>query len=409
MPGDRVRILIAAYHRNLIGGTEKYLQALIPGLLQHGHQVAFLYEKPFDPARESVTPSEHPVPSYCLAEEGLDSMLRSIAEWRPDIVYSQGLEAGDLEDALLDTYPTALFAHGYYGTCATGSKCHAFPRFRPCSRRFGPACLILHYPRRCGGLLPVDALRIYRRQSQRNARLKDYETILVASNHMRSEYLRHGVSPDRIRIAPLPLISNDVEIFPSHSGLPHGRILLMGRLTRSKGGHYLIPAIARASRKLGRSLVLTVAGDGPERGRLEDDARKFQVTAEFVGWIDARRKEEVLGATDLLAVPSLWPEPFGLVGIEAGAWGVPAVGYAVGGIPDWLIPGETGELAPGDPPAVDGLADAIARALENPEHHARLRRGARQLALRFTLEAHLTKLELALTRERTSPLVNAGL
>ncbi|HEV3331393.1 MAG TPA: glycosyltransferase, partial [Bryobacteraceae bacterium] len=118
-------------------------------------------------------------------------------------------------------------------------------------------------------------------------------------------------------------------------------------------------------------------------------------------------KAELLAATDLLAVPSLWPEPFGLVGIEAGAWGVPAVGYAVGGIPDWLIPGETGELAPGDPPTVAGLADAIVRALESAAHHAELQRGARQLARRFTLEAHLTKLELALMHGRTTPLMPA--
>jgi glycosyltransferase involved in cell wall biosynthesis len=89
----------------------------------------------------------------------------------------------------------------------------------------------------------------------------------------------------------------------------------------------------------------------------------------------------------------LWPEPFGLVGIEAGCLGVPAVGYAVGGIPDWLIAGESGELAPGDPPTVDGLAEAMVRALASPEHYARLCQGAWKLAQRFTLESHLDQLE----------------
>ena len=59
-------------------------------------------------------------------------------------------------------------------------------------------------------------------------------------------------------------------------------------------------------------------------------------------------------------MPSVWPEPFGLVGIEAGCVGLPAAGFGVGGIPDWLRPGETGELASrkstnGEQP---GLADA---------------------------------------------------
>lgn len=403
-----MRVLIPTFHRNVIGGTEKYLQALIPGLIERGHQVALLHEIPFDPARESITPPGRLVPTSCLADEGLDSVVRWVSEWKPDVVYNQGLQASDLENILVDRYPTVLFAHGYYGTCGTGNKCHSFPRIQPCSRRFGPACLVLFYPRRCGGLNPVPAWEIYRREVQRNARLKDYAFILVASNHMRSEYLRHGVSPDRIRIATLPLAGGDGDIPPSQPGPPRGRILLMGRLNKSKGGHYLIPAMARASRKLGQSLLLTVAGDGQERRALEHDARKHQVAAEFVGWIDARRKAELLAETDLLAVSSLWPEPFGLVGIEAGAMGVPSVGYAVGGIPDWLIPGETGELAPGDPPTVDGLADAIVRALASPEHHALLRQGARRRALRFTLEAHLATLELALAPHRTSPLINAG-
>ena len=407
-PRRTVRILITTYHRNLIGGTERYLQALIPGLIQRGHQVALLYEKPFDPARESITPARHEEATYCLAEEGMHSVWRGVSEWKPDVVYNQGLRAGELEDRLLETYPTVLFAHGYYGTCATGHKCHAFPRYQVCARRFGLACLLLHYPRRCGGLDPVETWRFYRLQAERHGRLKSYQTILVASRHMGNEYLVHGVSPDRIRIVPLPLVNHERETPLPKVESPRGRLLLMGRLNREKGGGYLIPAIAQASRTLGQTLLLTVAGDGPDRKRLEAETREYQVAAQFVGWIDAQRKTELLAATDLLTVPSLWPEPFGLVGIEAGVMGVPAVGYAVGGIPDWLIAGKTGELAPGDPPSVAGLADAIVRALENPQHHAELRRGAREWAQRYTLEAHLDELEPVLAPAKHAPLMNAG-
>src|SRR6202034_271377 len=98
---------------------------------------------------------------------------------------------------------------------------------------------------------------------------------------------------------------------------------------------------------------------------------------------------DLMRQADLVAVPSLWPEPFGLVGIEAGCFGVPAVGFAVGGIPDWLIPGQTGELAPADPPTVEGLAEAIVRALEDPAHYQKLCSGAWEMAKRFSLERHL--------------------
>ena len=60
--------------------------------------------------------------------------------------------------------------------------------------------------------------------------------------------------------------------------------------------------------------------------------------------------------------------------------------YRVGGIPDWLSAGESGELAPDDPPTVAGLADAIHRSLADPSHYARLSRGAFEIASRFTLD-----------------------
>jgi glycosyltransferase involved in cell wall biosynthesis len=75
-------------------------------------------------------------------------------------------------------------------------------------------------------------------------------------------------------------------------------------------------------------------------------------------------------------VPSVWPEPFGLVGPEAAAYGVPAAAYAVGGIPDWLQDGVNGHLAPGNPPMAAGLADAIVNCLGDPAHYEQLRRGA---------------------------------
>ena len=84
---------------------------------------------------------------------------------------------------------------------------------------------------------------------------------------------------------------------------------------------------------------------------------------------------------------------------------MPAVGYAVGGIPDWLIPGRSGELAPGDPPTVQGLAEAIVRVLADPSHYSSLCRGAWEVASRFTLNAHLKELEPILSADVSEPAV----
>ena len=166
-----------------------------------------------------------------------------------------------------------------------------------------------------------------------------------------------------------------------------------------KGVSHLLRAIPIAAAKLGCPLALTIAGDGPERGKIEGLARQIGLNVDFAGWVDTEERSNLLRQTDLVAVPSLWPEPFGLVGIEAGSFGVPAVGFAVGGIPDWLIPGQSGELAPGDPPTVDGLAQAMVRALANPEHYAKLCLGAWEMARQFTLERHIAQLEQIISVE----------
>ncbi|HEV2147384.1 MAG TPA: glycosyltransferase, partial [Longimicrobiaceae bacterium] len=116
------------------------------------------------------------------------------------------------------------------------------------------------------------------------------------------------------------------------------------------------------------------------------------VSVEFTGWVGDDGMDALFARTDLLVVPSLWPEPFGLVGPEAGLRGVPAAAFAAGGIPDWLVDGVGGHLAPADPPTAAGLAEAVVRCLRDPREHARLRRGAREVAGRFSQEAHLAAL-----------------
>jgi glycosyltransferase involved in cell wall biosynthesis len=263
----------------------------------------------------------------------------------------------------------------------------------PCTRAFGPACLALHYPRRCGGLNPLQALRLYRWSSAYHERLPHYDAILVASSHMYAEYEKNGVSPDRLHLVRLPV--TDMPRLPEpQSKTPSGRLLFLGRLTDLKGGDVMLRALPMAQAKLGFELHLTVAGDGAELAPMKELAREMNLAVDFIGWVFGRdEKADLMRRSDLLVMPSLWPEPFGLAGVEAGCVGLPAAGFASGGITDWLIPGETGELAPADPPTAQGLAAAIARALADPDHYRRLSRGAFEWSERFTLERHVAELE----------------
>lgn len=390
-----MRILLATSHRGLSGGAEKYLQAVIPRLAERGHSLGLLYEYPFH-GEPGIDSGVVRIPSWCSKELGVDAALRSVGAWAPDVVYSHGLDDSGLERSLLASYPAVFYAHTYYGTCVSGRKCYSSPRIEPCSRQFGAGCLALYYPRRCGGLNPRTLRQLFQLQSQRKSTLPDYQAVLVASRHMYGEYQRHGVSRDRLHLVPLSTGDSLPDAGPPRPRTLSYRILFVGRLIDVKGVSHLLRAMPLAAAKLGHALSLTIAGDGPERGKIEDLAGRLGIAVEFAGWVDSQRRSRLIREADLIAVPSLWPEPFGLVGIEAGCCGVPAVGFAVGGIPDWLIPGRTGELAPGDPATVEGLAEAMLRALTDPAHHQKLREGAWEIAREFSLERHLARLEAIL-------------
>lgn len=387
-----MRILIANTHRSLIGGVEQYLRVLLPALAERGHQLAVLCEQPHDVQAARID-SDLDLRMWCTRGIGEEAALRAVAEWKPDVVYAHVVESAPLEAALVGAYPTVFYAHNHYGTCISGLKRHSFPCVMPCNRELGPACLALYLPRRCGGTNPGTMWRLYQRQRELKARLGLFRSVLVASDSMYREYRQNGVSEDRLHWLPLPSTDIVPLAAPPAPRIPQGRILFLGRLTEFKGADFLIRAVPETSAKLRRAVTLTVAGDGPERSRLEQLAAKLGIQAEFTGWLHTAQKKDVIGRSDLLAVPSLWAEPFGLVGLEAGALGVPAAGYRIGGIPDWLIPGTTGELAPGDPPTVTGLADAIVRALSDPDHYARLCRGAWDMAQQFPLSRHIERLE----------------
>jgi glycosyltransferase involved in cell wall biosynthesis len=288
--------------------------------------------------------------------------------------------------------------HNHGATCASGTKCHGAGRARPCERPFGVACLALWFPRQCGGLNPATMLRMYGQARRRQAALRACRAVVVSSRYMVAQMVGNGFSPDRVSHLPLFPAGIVPDAVPPAARPFEGRVLLAGRLTALKGWRHLLDAWPAASAALGRPLSLVVAGDGPDRDVFEAECRRRHTQSQFLGWVTPMRLAEEMRRSDLLAVPSVWPEPFGLAGLEAGCVGLPAVAFAVGGIPEWLTPGISGESAPGDVPDAGRLAEALVRAASDPGHWQRLRVGAWETARRFTAEAHLDRLLKVLRR-----------
>jgi glycosyltransferase involved in cell wall biosynthesis len=163
-------------------------------------------------------------------------------------------------------------------------------------------------------------------------------------------------------------------------------------MTPVKGGQYFISALPEIQRRLLKKLRVIFAGDGPARAEWERLAKAQQndsIAIEFPGWLDSSALAALLPTSHLLVYPSVWPEPFGLSGLEAGMYGVPSVAFAVGGIPEWLHDGVNGHLAS---VGVQSLADAIIRSLADPQHYSQLRAGACLRAREFSLDRHLSQL-----------------
>ena len=136
--------------------------------------------------------------------------------------------------------------------------------------------------------------------------------------------------------------------------------------------------------------VLDVRGDGWALPRTRRLARKLSIDkrVEFHGWATQTELDRAYEASSVVAVPSHWPEPFGLVGIEAMAHGRPVVASATGGIPEWLHDGESGLLVePGNPRA---LAEALMTVLSDRGLAQRLgEAGATRVRSRFSEHAYL--------------------
>jgi hypothetical protein len=122
------------------------------------------------------------------------------------------------------------------------------------------------------------------------------------------------------------------------------------------------------ARRAGMRLRMAAKVDPVDRDYFEQEvgpvlARSPHV--EFVGEIDDGLKQEFLGKARALLFPIIWPEPFGLVMIEAMACGTPIVAFRQGSVPEVLEDGVTGFSVEGIEDAVAALArlDSLPRAM----------------------------------------------
>jgi len=200
----------------------------------------------------------------------------------------------------------------------------------------------------------------------------------------------HGIPGEKVRVIP-----NGVEDTAPYTSEERGRLRaswgvrgdelavgIVGRLTRRKGHHHLLSALARMPDSPPFRLI--VVGDGEEEATLQEQARSLGLAGRIV-WLGAcADAPRLMRAFDLFTLPSS-VEAMPLTILEAMAAGLPVVATAVFGVPEVVVEGQTGLLVP--PENEEILGAALGRLLGAQELRREMGgRARRRYEERFTAE-----------------------
>ncbi|GAA4753775.1 glycosyltransferase family 4 protein [Amnibacterium soli] len=243
---------------------------------------------------------------------------------------------------------------------------------------------------------PVDRLPLPQRLRARALRAVTAELDLAVfpTARTRDRHLALGAEFDAGRTA---VLGHGWRLPPATAGTAARRpgsfsVLYMGKLTEAKGVDRLLTAWKQGVP--GARLSLAGAGE------LETAARSAAADrddVDYLGWLSKEDQASVMTSTDLLVLPSRWPENFPLVMAEALVAGVPVLATRLNA-PDLLRDG-VNALVVED--SEQGIRDGLRRLAASPELQARLRAGARTSAEELDFDRHGEKVAALLSQIAT--------
>jgi glycosyltransferase involved in cell wall biosynthesis len=373
----------------LVGGVERTLQVVGRELQREGVQLRHVYLQALAPGEDVILPevrwdvlpdlSPHNHfdgvrPEFRL-RRNLDQarLERIIAEFGPDVIHLNNIYSPIPLLASIGGVPVVRTVHDYRFVCVRLTK--LLPSGGRCSTAPGIRCLL----RRCVPLGRDRApLLDFLARSEELEHYRDLPFLVTKSAHMKRTLVQSGIPSRSVTVIPccIPLPELSTASSPREDWL-----LYAGRLSAEKGVDRLLEACAL----LAHDWRLKIAGEGSEQEKLQRLAERLGL-ARRIDWLGHLSYAELCvlyRRCRLLVVPSVWDEPFGLVGLEAMAHAMPVVACDVGGTSEWLQDGQVGTLVEPDHPR--SLADALDTLLRDPVRADTLgENGRRAVAERFS-------------------------
>jgi glycosyltransferase involved in cell wall biosynthesis len=261
----------------------------------------------------------------------------------PDIIYFHTLPDVDVLEALLNSsVPVIRMVHDHSLYCLRSYKYNPLTR-AVCQRSASVYCAfpcMAPIARDRKGVFPLKwaGFAAHRRELELSKQCKAF---IVYSEYSKAELVKNGFDAEEIHIH-IPMRCRDSA--PTSSFCERNVILFAGQIIRGKGVDLLLKALA----KLNVPFECLILGDGNHRDYCQRLCARLNLAdrVQFRGFVAPHELQKFYVDASVFVVPSVWPEPFGMVGPEAMRYGLPVVAFDVGGIKEWLIHGENGFLAP---------------------------------------------------------------
>jgi glycosyltransferase involved in cell wall biosynthesis len=406
--GHRKRVLICtnAFPPNFIGGAELIAYAQAQAMRSRGAEVVVFAGDP-DMARARYSmreehynglrtirvvlhPKDYSAEFISFSHQPVEDHFAKVAgEFSPDVVHFHnviGLSVGLIHTARRKNIPTVLTVHDHWGFCFRNTL----------TRRNGDFCQDTSECAKCMALVGDGGGRqipIRLRNDFVWLQFRQVDVLISPSRYLAQTYQAAGIGHDRFRVIPNGISVGKFDAHRRDPGRGVLRLSFIGYLGSHKGVHLLIDAMTSIPAVV--PVQLDIFGEGDQRFVMEERIRMLGQGDRILlrGKISNEDIPHVLQQTDVLLLPSVWPENQPVSITEAMASRIPVIASRVGGVPELVRDGVTGYLF--DVGNARQLADRILEFVRQPDLAKEFGEHAYETIRELTIDNQVRKIESA--------------